>query len=367
MAFLLPKGLIKEIDRRLRTFLWNGTTASRYPKVAWEFMCRPLEESGQGIRDVLALNRALMSRHLWSVISHDRTFIWVDWITHYRLRDKSVWTVGYGGSFSLWHDQWHCLGPLILAFPRGPQLTQTAPHDFLNVVIDNGSWRWPLITNIACLEITRLLPPIHHGNDSITWTTHGRAFTTKTAYDLFRPSGPKVGWYSLLLGPFKIPRNSFILWLAILERLSTLDKPWLSHIDGACILCDSGSSETHNHLFFACSYARHCISTIRTHIRFAWPYMEWQRGVTWATARWRGNHIVNAAYRSLLASLVYHIWQERNRRRFQAINRPPSIVASIVIEEVKQRILSTSLRISVSTQGLYRLWHIPWPVEGNAN
>ncbi|KAK4384330.1 hypothetical protein Sango_3071600 [Sesamum angolense] len=168
MAFLLPKGVIKEIDKRLRTFLWKGTTASGYPKVTWDFVCRLLEEGGQGIRDVQALNRALMSRHLWAVISHDRTSIWVDWITHYRLRGKSVWTVsttkgvwgwrkmlalrnillphiqfrvGSGGSFSLWHDSWHHLGPLILAFPRGPQLTQTAPHDLLNMVIENGSWR----------------------------------------------------------------------------------------------------------------------------------------------------------------------------------------------------------------------------------
>ncbi|KAK4384096.1 Retrovirus-related Pol polyprotein from type-1 retrotransposable element R2 [Sesamum angolense] len=195
MAFLLPKGVIKEIVKRLRNFLWKGTSASGYPKVARDLACRPLEEGGQGIRDVLALNRALMSRHLWSVICHDRTSIWVDWIVHYRLRGKSIWTVsttkgawgwrkmltlgnillphikfrvGYGDSFSIWHDPWHCLGPLILAFPRGPQLTQTAPHDLLNVVIDNSCWRWPLITDIACLEITRLLSSIHHGNDSIT-------------------------------------------------------------------------------------------------------------------------------------------------------------------------------------------------------
>ncbi|KAL0298171.1 UNVERIFIED_CONTAM: hypothetical protein Sangu_3156700 [Sesamum angustifolium] len=88
-----------------------------------------------------------MSRHLWSVIRQEDS-IWVDWIGHYRLRGTSIWTVnakrgawgwrkmlelrdtllphirfkvGTGESFSLWHDPWHCLGPLILRFPRGPQ------------------------------------------------------------------------------------------------------------------------------------------------------------------------------------------------------------------------------------------------------
>ncbi|KAK4384367.1 Retrovirus-related Pol polyprotein from type-2 retrotransposable element R2DM [Sesamum angolense] len=180
----------------------GGTTASGYPKVAWDVVCRPLEEGGQGIRDVHALNRTLMS-HPFGLSS---------------VMIEHPFRVASAGSFSLWHDPWPRLGPLILTFPWGPQLTQTAPQDRLNVVIENGSWRWPLTTDIACLEITRLLPPIHHGNDSITWTTHGGAFTTKAAYDLFRPFGPKVDWSSLFLGPFKIPRNSFILWLAILER-----------------------------------------------------------------------------------------------------------------------------------------------------
>ncbi|KAK4382666.1 Transposon TX1 uncharacterized protein [Sesamum angolense] len=90
MAFLLPKGVIKEIVKRIRTFLWKGNSSSGYPKVAWESVCKPIEEGGQGIRDILALNRALMSRHLWSVIKHEKESIWVDWITLYRLRDASI-------------------------------------------------------------------------------------------------------------------------------------------------------------------------------------------------------------------------------------------------------------------------------------
>ncbi|KAK4384053.1 hypothetical protein Sango_3096500 [Sesamum angolense] len=64
-TFILPKGIINEMLKRLRTFLWNGTSSSGYPKVAWEAVCRPIEEGGLGIKDILALNRALMSKHLW--------------------------------------------------------------------------------------------------------------------------------------------------------------------------------------------------------------------------------------------------------------------------------------------------------------
>ncbi|KAL0291484.1 UNVERIFIED_CONTAM: hypothetical protein Sangu_3263800 [Sesamum angustifolium] len=78
--------------KRFRTFLWKGTSSSGYPKVAWETVCRPIEEGGLGIKDILALT-ALMSKHLWAVIKQDQTSIWVDWIIQVRLRDCSIWTV----------------------------------------------------------------------------------------------------------------------------------------------------------------------------------------------------------------------------------------------------------------------------------
>ncbi|KAK4384375.1 hypothetical protein Sango_3067200 [Sesamum angolense] len=42
-------------------------------------------------------------------------------------------------------------------------------------------------------------------------------------------------------------------------------------------------------------------------IKFQWPYEEWQRGITWASKRWRGNHLVNVALRATLAALVYPV------------------------------------------------------------
>ncbi|KAL0444909.1 UNVERIFIED_CONTAM: hypothetical protein Slati_2213600 [Sesamum latifolium] len=182
-----------------------------------------------------------MSRHLWRVIPADRSSIWVDWIFHYRLRDRSVWTVsdrtgswgwqklvrlrdglrpfvcytiGEGTSFSLWHDPWHTLGPLILQFPLGPQHTSIPDSALLCMVIMEGDWNWPPITNMESIGITHSLPPIHEGNDRIQWTGPRGSFSLVAAYDVFCPPGPKVGWSSLLLGTFKIPRSVlFYGWL----------------------------------------------------------------------------------------------------------------------------------------------------------
>ncbi|KAK4381891.1 hypothetical protein Sango_2924400 [Sesamum angolense] len=231
MAFILPKGIIKEMMKRLRNFLWKGNSTSGYPKVAWEAV---------RLRDC----------SIWTVKENKGAWGWRKMLSlrHYMM-SHIQYRVGNGDSISLWHDPWHPLGHLISRFPRAPQLTSTGLLDKISVVIKDGQWNWPLITDIACLEITYMLPPILEGPDRISWKTKDGSFNTSTAYDLFHPPGPKVVWSSLLTGSFKIPKNCFILWLAILERLSTLDEPWLHHIGGSCILCQDGVPETHDHLF----------------------------------------------------------------------------------------------------------------------
>ncbi|XP_020547304.1 uncharacterized protein LOC110011481 [Sesamum indicum] len=92
-AIILSKKIIKEIEKRLRAFLWKGIGNSGYAKVAWNDVCRPVEEGGQGIRDVATLNQALMSKKLCDVIRCERTSIWVDWLYASRLQNTSVWTV----------------------------------------------------------------------------------------------------------------------------------------------------------------------------------------------------------------------------------------------------------------------------------
>ncbi|KAL0291249.1 UNVERIFIED_CONTAM: Retrovirus-related Pol polyprotein from type-2 retrotransposable element R2DM [Sesamum radiatum] len=141
--------------------------------------------------------------------SGNQSSIWVRWIAHNHLRHKSVWTVdvkggswgwrkllrlrsallphidlkiGDGESFSLWHDPWHSLGPLIQRFPCGPSRTNIPAAATLSTVIVDGAWCWPLITDMECIEIIHVLPTIHNGSDSILW--RGGDFSTKVVYDI---------------------------------------------------------------------------------------------------------------------------------------------------------------------------------------
>ncbi|KAL0283265.1 UNVERIFIED_CONTAM: hypothetical protein Sradi_7234600 [Sesamum radiatum] len=90
-------------------------------------------------------------------------------------------------------------------------------------------------------------------------------------------------------------------------------------------------------------------------VRFQWLGVNWRRDTTWASKRWRGKHLLNAAARTMLSSLVYNIWIERNRRRFSSIASTAEIVARKAIEDVKFRIMSASLPPSVQRSALYKI------------
>ncbi|KAL2227711.1 UNVERIFIED_CONTAM: hypothetical protein Sindi_2129800 [Sesamum indicum] len=218
-AFILSKKVINEIEKRLRTFLWKGTTSSGYTKVALKDVCRPADEGRLGFKDLSILNHVLMSKKLCDVIRCDGISIWVQWLYQGQLRDTSIWTVtkhggswgwrkmlrlrpflrsivdyqiGTGERFYIWQDPWHPLGPLIERFPRGPRHLGLEKSAKLSLVISAGEWHWPLITDFECLEITHNFPVIVGGEDRVVWRYDGGQPTTQSLYRLFDPTEPKV-------------------------------------------------------------------------------------------------------------------------------------------------------------------------------
>ncbi|KAL0295882.1 UNVERIFIED_CONTAM: Retrovirus-related Pol polyprotein from type-2 retrotransposable element R2DM, partial [Sesamum calycinum] len=389
-VFILPKGIIKLLESKLRKFLWQGSTGKGYAKVAWDLICKPKEEGGLDFRSIETVNRALMLKHLWRLVKNDGSSIWVDWITHFRLKKSTLWTfdskagswgwkkmiklrfllknalhykVGNGNTFSLWQDIWHERGPLCLTYPNGPTITGLPLDSLINCVLQQDRWNWPSTTNVEINDIISRLPQTYpNEEDTIIWRNASGRFSIQAIVEIIQPHSPKVSWYLLLQGKYKIPRHRFILWLAILEKLSTMDKPWSSHTATGCLFCDGMFAETHDHLFFNCGYTRRCLALIQRKIRFQWPYTEWQKGIRWASKKWRGTHLVNAASRAVLAALVYHLWLERNKRKFNATASSAESIAARILEEVRMRILSEDFIPSLQSRSLYRIWKIAWPM-----
>ncbi|KAL0288554.1 UNVERIFIED_CONTAM: hypothetical protein Sradi_7095400 [Sesamum radiatum] len=143
-VFILPKGMIKLIEAKLRNFLWRGGTATGGYKVAWEQVCKPTSHGGLGIRNIQMMNNALMGKHLWQLLTKKQDSIWVSWIMKYKLKQGTLWAandkegswtwkklmklrthlikgiqyrIRDGTEFKLWLDPWHPDGALLHKYP----------------------------------------------------------------------------------------------------------------------------------------------------------------------------------------------------------------------------------------------------------
>ncbi|KAL0295408.1 UNVERIFIED_CONTAM: putative ribonuclease H protein [Sesamum radiatum] len=142
-VFILPKAVIKVLERRMTDFLWKGPSGAGYTKVAWVQCCKPKEEGGLGIRSVQYINQALILKQIWRICSKNPVlFGWhgcsaidseirrldfssasAPWFWRKmlklcpRLKEGLEYRVGDGRKFRLWSDIWHPRGPLLFTFP----------------------------------------------------------------------------------------------------------------------------------------------------------------------------------------------------------------------------------------------------------
>lgn len=126
----------------MRNFLWSrGSDKKIKPKVSWRSICLPKQEGGLGIRRIHDPNIALMTSHIWSIISC-RKSLWVEWIHCYKLKGHSFWDIapkhsmswgwrkllgirhlvrphvisrlGNGLATDVWSDNWSGMGPVVV-------------------------------------------------------------------------------------------------------------------------------------------------------------------------------------------------------------------------------------------------------------
>ncbi|KAK4384462.1 hypothetical protein Sango_3058400 [Sesamum angolense] len=321
-------------------------------KGSMDQICKPKAEGGLGMRSLVIMNQALILKQMWRILQNDGSSIWVDWIQRYRLRHSTLWIfnrttgswcwkkmiklrpilqrgvnykVGDGSSFSLWQDVWHERGPLCLSYPRGIEVTGLSLSSTLSSVLQRNQWCWLAATDSDIAEIVSLLPPMNPSTtDTICWRSNSGKFTLNSAILLIQPPSPHAHWQGLLQGQFKISRHGFILWLAILESFP----PWKTMVprtENGCVLCGG---------------------------QF--------KGIMRASKRLRGTHLVNAALRATLAALVYHIWAERNSRKFTATSSSAELISNRVLEDIRMRIMAADVPPSLQTRSLYRIWKLAW-------
>ncbi|GJQ89659.1 hypothetical protein Tco_0000798 [Tanacetum coccineum] len=333
-------------------------------KVAWEVVCLPKSEGGLGIRRLEAFNQALISSHIWCILSLKES-LWVKWIHMYKLRGRSLWEiplrghmswgwrkilqvrslvrqfiwyrVGDGSMISTWFDNWCPISPLSLVIPNRDIYEAGLQLSFkVSDVILNGHWTWPndWFTKFPVLSTIAIPNLVSYASDGLFWKNSNNVdsrFSVALAWDSIRPRGTSVDWYHLVWFSQHIPRHAIHLWLVIKRKLKTQDslRQW-DVWDGMKPLIRMPNIP----------------SSLSLIVEFL---------ISLANKR---------SARSVIAKLVfaascYFVWQERKNRLFLKQKRTSDLVLNVIMSTVRLKLLSCKFRKSKNIQMLLHLWKLP--------
>lgn len=399
--FILPSSVHKEVERLMRGFLWcNGPMKKGKAKVSWNELCFPKDQGGLGIKSLKMWNKALISKHIWNIIVNKQDSLWVRWIHMYKLKGISFWEVkegsnptwswrkllslrsclrnhilheiGNGEDTSMWFDTWLDIGPLSeIVTKRDIYETRLGLKCKVADVFKEGSWIWPHgWSDKFGVIVNSNLPVVKDGvRDKVKWKMRdGKKdeFSVAKVWQSLRQEKEKVSWAKVVWFSQNIPRHSFILWLAVKERLLTQDRMgmWCNDDELKCSLCKQ-ARDSHSHLFLNCNYSKEVwenvkekgrLDNIVTNLQNS--VNNWQDVISLMSSRPLNKSIWSIIQRLLFSAVVYFIWQERNYRQFQEKERSVEILANHIIETVKMRLMGLKVKNSSQVKQAAKIWNI---------
>ncbi|XP_071699400.1 uncharacterized protein [Rutidosis leptorrhynchoides] len=195
------------------------------------------------------------------------------------------------------------------------------------------------------------LPTVSDTNDNLYWRhNNGDLLPCSAArvWESIRPSGISVSWFAVDWFSQCVPRHAFLLWLVMGERLKTQDrlKPWETHSSMLllCPLCKA-CGDSHDHLFFGCSYALEVWSRARQFLDIPMPNC-W-KGVVHLLSPMASRNSVNIVVAKIMfAASIYFIWQERNNRIFKKSHRTEVKLFEDIYATVILKLLSINFKSS---------------------
>ncbi|KAJ6392570.1 hypothetical protein OIU84_026821 [Salix udensis] len=168
-------------------------------------------------------------------------------------------------------------------------------------------------------------------------------YTIQSAWEITRPRHNTCLAHEFIWHVGHIPRQAFMLWLTFNQRLQTLDRVQRfmgPSISTTCVLCGE-VEESHDHLFLLCRYSSKIWRSLNARAHIHWPNLPWSRLKLWAIGRYRNKRKTKfIILKLLLASAIYDIWYERNRRSFSNQFTPAKKVEEDIFQIIRAHLIN---------------------------
>ncbi|XP_078163498.1 uncharacterized protein LOC144558530 [Carex rostrata] len=346
-CFLLPKWVIRRIDKARRAFLWGSSTrpVNGISLCNWQQVCLTKEWGGMGVPDLYIRNVSLILRWWWKAYGHEGS-LWTSSIIRIRWQGayhegpriwaktgsffwsqllgvkhwfnwSSAWVIGDGTCISFWFDNWN--GETLAQ--QGTRLPQAA------MSLREAADRFNLELEIDFSE----------AGDAIQWRwSSSRSYSAKSVYTVMMAAG-KISWQFQQTWSYNIPPTVRIFCHLLLKsKILTRDVMLRRHFhcDSLCVMCDANNLETAVHLIFTCCYARriwHKVSSltginlvqVRDSVQETWRASENLTRSSRASRKWP----------VLFSCVCWFIWKQRNLCIFENKRSEVDLVASWIVHE----------------------------------
>ncbi|KAM6574467.1 hypothetical protein CsatA_022794 [Cannabis sativa] len=288
---VLPKKVISEIESICRSFLWKGTCYSTGPgSVAWETLCKPKKAGGLGFLKISDWNTAALIKHVWAIASK-KDNLWVKWIHNVYIKHKNWWE--YKGNCQ-------------------------------------GSWYWRKL-----VEIKEKL------KNRIDTTQFSKLqYTIAAGYSTLQQQEQTCHWSKEAWGRLYVPKHSFMLWIAMLDRLKTKERLHRFQLvnDDECVLCRT-TTETSQHLFFSCNFSQQGLQQVKRWLGWNMVSSSLKNIIRWIE-RAKIGKFKKAVFSAAIAGLVYMIWKSGNEKIWNDKIVPVDTIVQQLQIAVKNRITS---------------------------
>ena len=191
------------------------------------------------------------------------------------------------------------------------------------MIIKHGEWYWPAEWLMKYPQLSNIL--VRDLNEEVcdetVWVTGvgpKTKYKAKTVWNDISGSnnGAKVKWSLLIWFPQSIPRHTFVLWIAVQERLMTQYKIAKSRMNEVmeCTLCKQ-FMDSHEHLFLKCDYSSIVWSKMQALLdrRFS---NNWKNIIEEFYLMTANSNIWSILGRIVIGAVVYYLWQEKDNRLF---------------------------------------------------